>query len=193
MARLKLALISSAMFLGACASQNGTPIPDSFPLSYQLQVDAVRHWSFIAQDLASQVRQSQEQLEATKKPIFMASSSPVSSFERSLKALLTDALISQGVTISNDPKAPLKLQIDTHFVRSSATGGEVVVNPANNHSAVRPSHEILVSLKVLDEQSVYFSHSDVYYVFAKNHELYAKPPVAPVTIQKTFEVKGGQQ
>ena len=187
MHKLKLPLISIAMLVGACASPSGTPFPTSFPQTYQLHVDAVSNWQLIAQDLALNLQRNLEESQNLNRPIFVVFSTKESTFERGFKTLLIDELIKQGMNIAKVPEDNLKLNIDSQFIKSNSIKEQVIFDYSKNISTLRPSHEMIVSLTISDDQNIYFSQSDVYYIFDHDKSLYAKPAQPS---QVTFEIKG---
>lgn len=119
---LKLSAIGAVvMGLTACVSTDGVSTPVSFPAAPQYKLKAAAHWKLMAEDLASQIKQSLLAQEKNQVPIYIEEPVQATSFERNFLPMLRAALIAQGLQVSTRPDEAASLQVQVNKVSHVAT------------------------------------------------------------------------
>jgi len=112
--------------LGACAQ---APMPESYPLSYQLKMQAAAHWDLLAQHVAQRLN---NQLPGGNQGIslYVAEPRPVTTFNRALHDLVVTHLVEYGFNVTTTPYAgALTVQLDTQVVHH--TGRSIRPQPGS--------------------------------------------------------------
>ena len=114
-------LMCMAVSLTGCVSTDGVSTPVSFPAASQYKLKSAAHWQLIAEDVASQIKQSlltQDQLQA---PIYLDESAQPTPFEKSLIPMLRAGLLSQGLKVSSKQQDAAVLKVQVNKVSHVAT------------------------------------------------------------------------
>ncbi len=92
------------------------PVPNAYCLSTQQKMQAVHHWSVLAEDVASIVYlKLMESFSENQFPLYIASAG-ITPFDKGFHELLITRLVERGLPVSNNYKDPLVLSFDTQVV-----------------------------------------------------------------------------
>ncbi len=92
------------------------PVPNAYRLSTQPKMQAVHHWSVLAEDVANVVYlKLMESFSENQFPLYVASAG-ITPFDKGFHELLITRLVEKGLPVSNNYKDPLVLSFDTQVV-----------------------------------------------------------------------------
>jgi len=132
-------LLSTILVIVGCKSTPSThnaPIPDDFPITTQQHVQAVEHWSNIAQDLVNQTAMALEKHKLSQVPLYIKHPPVKSEFAVAFHDFLIDGMVKKGIKVnranSNNTVFEYKIQSiefnsDRYFPSSSKIGEEKVL------------------------------------------------------------------
>lgn len=136
---IKCFFLSTLFILAGCKSSpstNNAPIPLDFAVSTQQHVQAVEHWSSIAQDLVNQTMTVLEKHKLTQTPIYIKHPPMKSEFAVAFHDFLIDGMVKNGIKVNrtnaNNTVFEYKIQSiefnsDRYFPSSSKFGDETVL------------------------------------------------------------------
>lgn len=95
------------------------PVPTAYPLTTQQKMQAMHHWSVLAQDVAHRVAEVLERRVIERQfPVFVAPSG-TTPFAKSFHALLLTRLVENNIRVANTFEDALVLSFDIDMVRHS--------------------------------------------------------------------------
>jgi hypothetical protein len=106
--KMTSAFICAALLsVSGCASLKNSdlnnpqaPLAEQYPLSYQKQIQASKHWAIIADDLADQLQGQISEKKIADRPVFINLYSDQTEFSRAFNDFLITSLVNRGVTVS---------------------------------------------------------------------------------------------
>lgn len=114
-----LLTLAISIFIVGCSSTAQAPVPDAYPLTTQQKMQAMHHWSVLADDVADQIHTTLKgRLVAQNWPIYVAPSG-TTPFERAFQSLLVTHLVQRNMIVSNHPSGSVVLSFDIEAVRHS--------------------------------------------------------------------------
>lgn len=132
-------LLSVLFVLAGCKSSPSTynaPIPDDFPITTQQHVQAVEHWSNIAQDLVNQTVIVLEKHKLTQTPLYIKHPPVKSEFAVAFHDFLIDGLVKKGIKVNRSNAnntvfeykiQPIEFNSNRYFPSSSKFSEETVL------------------------------------------------------------------
>lgn len=136
---IKCFFLSTLFILVGCKSSpstNNAPIPADFAITTQQHVQAVEHWSNIAEDLVNQTMIVLDRHKLTQTPIYIKHSPVKSEFSVAFHDFLIDGMVKKGIKVNrtnlNNTVFEYKIQSiefnsDRYFPSSSKFGDETVL------------------------------------------------------------------
>lgn len=132
-------LLSTILVMVGCKSTPSThnaAIPSDFPITTQQHIQAVNHWSNIAEDLVNQTVTSLEKHKLSHVPLYIKHPSVKSEFAVAFHDFLIDGMVKKGIKVnrvsSNNTVFEYKIQSvefnsDRYFPSASQFGEETVL------------------------------------------------------------------
>lgn len=106
--------------LTACSSYNAkyqVPVPQDQAKSYQLKLQAARHWDLMANDIAKQSMESLAKRKLENTPISIAKQTKQSPFSNALNEFVITRLVNHGATVKKVADDKLVMEYDIQVVR----------------------------------------------------------------------------
>lgn len=91
------------MFMAGCKSSPSTynaPIPENFPVTTQQHLQAVEHWSNVAQDLVNQTVMTLEKHNLLQSPLYIKHPPVKSEFSVAFHDFLIDGMVKKGIKVN---------------------------------------------------------------------------------------------
>lgn len=120
---LKLILLTCLIASG-CASQNAryqVPVPKDHAKESQLQMQAVRHWEILAQDIAKQSITELNKRNLSKSPVSIVKPSDTTKFNSVLNELLITELVNNDIQIKKNQDYKVNLEYNVQVVKFDST------------------------------------------------------------------------
>lgn len=117
--KLKFFILAS-VFISGCATQNAryqVPVPQDHVKESQLQMQAVRHWEILAEDIAKQSVSELTNKNLNKDAISIIKPSDKTKFNSVLNELLITKLVNHGIQIKKQQDYKVNLEYNVQVVR----------------------------------------------------------------------------
>lgn len=136
----KYFFLTTIVILVGCKSSPSThnaPIPHDFAITTQQHVQAVEHWSNIAQDLVNQTLIVLEKQKLTQTPLYIKHPPVKSEFTVAFHDFLIDGMVKNGIKVNRTNAnntvfeykiQPIEFNSDRYFPSSTKFGEETVLS-----------------------------------------------------------------
>ncbi|HXH04462.1 MAG TPA: hypothetical protein VNN09_14255 [Candidatus Competibacteraceae bacterium] len=174
-------LLALAVGLVGCSTTE-VPVTTSFPRTSQNQMQAAKHWGFVANDVAARLQTALLSPDSKQRMVLhVEPHRNNSTFSRAFHEMLVTALLQHGFGVTEDRSQGLPLSYDIQPVAYADRGAP----PAGPGSY--GDHEVIVTTSVMSGNRYLARLSDVYYVNDNNFQQYL---TAYIPSTKLIEVVG---
>jgi hypothetical protein len=136
---LFFSFIFAIVFFSGCsglAKSPSAPIPENFPYTNQQHLQAVEHWSIIAQDLANQTIVALDKHQLSKAPIYVKYPPVKTEFSVAFHDFLIDSLVKMGMKVNRSNTNNTVLEYKVQAIEFNTDRDVALINTAAKWTSV---------------------------------------------------------